>query len=59
MNNYGQIATLLKTFLKNNSFVWNDATKEYFFALKEAMCTTLILEVFDFAGDFYFECDAS
>jgi hypothetical protein len=43
---------------KKNSFVWNEAIEYSFSALKEAMCTTPVLEVPYFTKTFVLECDA-
>jgi hypothetical protein len=43
--------------IKGNTFVWNDIKKHAFSALKEAMCTTLVLVVLDFNKNFFMECD--
>jgi hypothetical protein len=59
VQNYGKIAAPLTALLKNNAFTWTLATDQSFHTLKEAMCTTLILELPDFTKTFVLECDAS
>ena len=57
--NYGLIARPLTNLLKKNSFLWTDATRQAFMALKQAMCSTPILAIPDFNKSFVIECDAS
>jgi hypothetical protein len=45
VKNHGKIVATLTSFLKNNLFVWSEAIEQYFFTLKDAMCTTSILTV--------------
>jgi hypothetical protein len=49
----------LNALLKMNAFNWTPATDQAFHALKEAMCTTLVLALPDFKNTFVLECDAS
>jgi hypothetical protein len=49
----------LTALLKNNSFTWTLAADQAFQALKEAMCTTLVLALPDFTNTFVLECDPS
>jgi hypothetical protein len=56
--NYGKIASPLTTLLKNNSFSCTLATNHSFQALKETMCTTLVLSFSEFNKTFVLECDA-
>ena len=44
--------------LKKNEFVWTKATNQSFLGLKEAMCTTPALAVYDFKNNFVLDCDA-
>jgi len=44
--------------LKKSAFVWSKATKQAFFALKDATCTTPILEVLAFANTFVLELNS-
>jgi hypothetical protein len=59
VQSYGKIVAPLTSLLKNNSFAWNPAVDLAFQALKEAMCTTLVLALPDFTKTFFLECDAS
>jgi hypothetical protein len=45
-------------FIKINSFSWTSATNQSLQALKETMCTTLVLALPDFTKTFVLECDA-
>jgi hypothetical protein len=56
--NYENIVAPLAALLKNNSFSWTLTADQYFQALKEAMCTTLVLCLRDFTKTFDLECDA-
>jgi hypothetical protein len=40
VKNYGKIGAPLTFLLKNNAFVWSEATKQAFPALKDTMCVT-------------------
>jgi hypothetical protein len=53
---YGKIVAPLTALLKKNSFTWTPPTDQ---ALKEAMCTTLVLTLPDFTKIFFLECNAS
>jgi hypothetical protein len=55
---YGRIVAPLKSLLKKNDFIWNDETKQGFYALKEAMCTTPVLVMLYFTKTFILGCDA-
>jgi hypothetical protein len=59
MKNYGNIATPLTSLLKNNDFIWRKVARQTFTALKDSMCTTLVLIVPNFSKNFFLECDAS
>jgi hypothetical protein len=59
VQNYGKFVTPLTALLKNNAFTWTPATDQLFHALKETMCTTLVLALSDFTKTFVLECDAS
>jgi hypothetical protein len=59
VQNYGKIGAPLTTFLKNNSFTWTLAADHAFQELKEAMCTTPVLDLPDFTKNFVLKCDAS
>jgi hypothetical protein len=48
VKNYGKIVAPLTSLLKKNSFVWSEVVAHAFVALKDAMCTTLVLAVPDF-----------
>jgi hypothetical protein len=48
VKDYGKIAVPLTSLLKNNAFTWTPVADQSFQALKEAMCTTLVLEFIDF-----------
>jgi len=56
---YGKIVVPLATLLKKKSFIWNDATKQYFQDLKEATSTTLVLAIHAFNINFILEFDTS
>jgi hypothetical protein len=55
----GKIAAPLMPLLKKNTFVWSEVTSQAFNALKDAMCTTLVLAIPNFNNIFVMECDAS
>jgi hypothetical protein len=57
VKNYGKIVAPITALLKNNT--WTPTTDHSFQALKEAMCTTLVLALPDFTNTFVLECDAS
>jgi hypothetical protein len=59
VHNYGKIEAPLTTLLKNNAFGWTPTTDQSFQALKEAMCTTPVLDLSDVTKTFVLECDAS
>jgi hypothetical protein len=59
VQNYGKIAAPLTALLKKNAFSWTPTTDQSFQALKEAMCTTLVLALPNFTKTFVLECDAS
>jgi hypothetical protein len=59
VQNYGIITAPLTTLLKNNAFSWTLVADQSFQALKEVMCTTLVLDLPDFTNTFVLECDAS
>ena len=59
VQNYGKSVAPLTTLLKKNAFSWTPTTDQSFQALKEAMCTTLVLALLDFTKTFVMECDAS
>jgi hypothetical protein len=59
MKNYGNNSIALTTTLKKNSFVSSEAIEQDFLALKDTMCTTLVLVVHDFTKSYVLECDAS
>jgi hypothetical protein len=48
----------LATLLNNNSFTWIPTIDHSFQALKEVMCTTLVLSVLNFTNNFFLECDS-
>jgi hypothetical protein len=58
VQNYGKIAAPLTTLLKKNAFSWTPAADQSFQALKEVVCTTLLLALPDFTKTFILECDA-
>jgi hypothetical protein len=57
VQNYGKIVVPLISLLKNNSFTWTPIVDQAFQALKESMCTTLVLALPDFTKTFVLECD--
>ena len=59
VQNYGKIAAPLTALLKKNAFSWNVAVDQAFQALKEAMCTTLVLDFPNFTNIFVLECETS
>jgi hypothetical protein len=59
VQNYGKIVAPLTTLLKKNAFRSTPAIGQSFQALKEVMCTTLVLALLDFTKTFVLECDAS
>jgi hypothetical protein len=59
VKNYGKIVVPLTALLKKNAFTWTPTADQSFQALKEAMCTTLVLALPDFTKNFFLECDAS
>jgi hypothetical protein len=59
VKNYGKIPTPLTTLLKNNAFNWTLGIDQSFHALKNDMCTTLVLALPDFKKTFVLKCDAS
>jgi hypothetical protein len=59
VQNYGKIAATLIALLKKNAFSWNVVVDQAFQALKEAMCTTLVLDFPNFTNIFVLECEAS
>jgi hypothetical protein len=59
VQNYGKTIAPLTPLLKNNAFTWTLEADNSFHALKEAMCTTLVLALPDFTKTFVLECDAS
>jgi hypothetical protein len=59
VQNYGKIVPPLTTLLKKNAFNWTLTTNQSFQALKEAMCSTLVLALLDFTKTFVLEWDTS
>ena len=59
VNNYGKVVGPLKNILKTNVFAWNEAAKQAFSNLKQAMWTTLVLAMLDFIKPFVLECNTS
>jgi hypothetical protein len=59
VQNYGKIAMTLTILLKKNAFSWTPTGDQSFQALKEAMCTTPVMDLPDFTKTFVLECDAS
>jgi len=57
VHNYGRIARPLTNLLKKNSFLCTNATQQAFVALKQAMCSTLVLALLDFTKSFVIEYD--
>ena len=57
--NYGCIAHRLTNILKKKSFLWTDTAQQAFMALKQAMCSTLVLALPDFTKHFLMESDTS
>jgi hypothetical protein len=56
--NYDQIVAPLTTLLKKESFFSTQEATKAFEKLKEAMCTTIVLDTLDFTKTFILECDA-
>jgi hypothetical protein len=59
VHNYGKIAAPLTALLKKDNFIWDDAAKDAFTALKAAITSAPILAMPDFAKLFIVECDVS
>jgi hypothetical protein len=59
VQNYGKIATTLTILLKKNAFSWTPTGDQSFQALKEAMCTTPVMDLPDFTKTFVLDCVAS
>jgi hypothetical protein len=59
VNNYGKITTHLIMLLKKEAFSWTQEATKSFEKLKEIMCTTSILAMFDFSKTFIVEFDSS
>jgi hypothetical protein len=59
VKNYGQIVGPLKMLLKNEALSWTQEATKAFETLKEPMCTTPVLSMFDFTKSFIVKCDAS
>jgi hypothetical protein len=59
VKNCGNFVIPLTLLLKENSFIWSEVVEQAFLALKDAMCTTLVLTVSDFTKNFVLECNAS
>jgi hypothetical protein len=57
VKNYGKIITTLTSLLKKNAFVWNKTIEEAILALKESMCTILVLELPNLTKIFVLEYD--
>ncbi|KAG6479507.1 hypothetical protein ZIOFF_062973 [Zingiber officinale] len=56
---YGQLAPPLTSFLRRNSFEWNEAAELTFQKLKITLTSTLVLALPDFSKPFVVDCDAS
>jgi hypothetical protein len=59
IHNYGSIVAPHPVLLKKEGFAWGDAAASAFTALKDAVTTTPVLAMPDFAKPFIVECDAS
>jgi hypothetical protein len=53
VQNYGKIAAPLTVLLKQHAFTWNPIKNQSFHALKDVMCTTLILALPNFTDTFF------
>jgi hypothetical protein len=58
VENYEKVISPLTALLKKNSFVWSKVAKQAFLALKDSMCTTLVLVVTNFTKTFVLEYGA-
>jgi hypothetical protein len=58
VQNYGNIAAPLTALLKKNYFTWTPTVDQSFQALKEAMCTILVLALHEFTNIFFLKCDS-
>ena len=59
VKNYGNIFFPLTSLLKKNVFSWIEAVYQAFQDLKDAMCTTPVLDLPNFMKTFFLECDSS
>jgi hypothetical protein len=58
-SDFGSIAAPLTQLLKKEGFSWSPDAEAAFFQLKDALTTTLVLQLPDFSKDFVVECGAS
>jgi len=58
VKDYKKIVAPLTTMLKKDAFIWTHVTECAFEKLKQAMCTTPILDMLDFSKTFTIESDA-
>jgi hypothetical protein len=59
IRDYGSIAAPLTLLLKKNGFQWTEEASTAFAALKAALSAATVLQLPDFAKDFFVDCDAS
>ena len=59
VKNYGKIVVPLTSLLKKNVFSCIEEVDQAFQDLKDAMCTTPVLDLPNFMKTFFLECDSS
>jgi hypothetical protein len=56
---YGAVAAPLTVLLKKEAFRWTKEANDAFCQLKQALITAPLLQLLDFAQQFFIDCDAS
>jgi hypothetical protein len=59
VRNYGKIVAPLISLFKKNAFTWTPTVDHSFQALKDSMCSTLVIALTGFTKTFVLECYAS